>query len=89
MSGHTSIWSLSHQLGTYPDLIAGLCTFHTIPIVDGPRGRLVRDEDVHLVVELLEAYRVRPRLSYLSGRTPRPRRQVMRLRGTRRVPSLA
>lgn len=89
MKDHTSVWSLAHQLGTYPDLVAGLCTFHLIPIVNGPRGRLVRDEDVHLVRELLEVYRKRPRLSYLSGRTPRPRRQAMRLRGTRRAPSLA
>lgn len=87
MKDHTSIWSLSHRLGTYPELIAGLCDFHLVPIVKGPMGRLVRDEDIHLVKSLLEVYRSRPRLSYLSGRTPRPRRKAVCRRGTRRAPS--
>ena len=71
MTGHISIWRLSHQLGTYPELIAGLCIFNKVDIIDGSRGRMVRDEDAQLVADLLYAYKSRPKLSYMCGRGPR------------------
>jgi hypothetical protein len=71
MHGHTSLWRLARQQQTYPELLAGLCAFHEIDIFEGPRGRMVRDVDCQLVCDLLFAWRSRPKLSYLSGRTPR------------------
>jgi hypothetical protein len=85
MTGHTSIWRLSRQLGTYPELLAGLCLFHELELVDGVRGREVRNEDVKLVSDLLYAWKSRPKLSYLSGRAPR---RQPKPKPTRRAPQL-
>ena len=71
MVGHKSIWRLARELQTYPELLAGLCSFHAVDVVDGPRGRMVREEDCQLVSDLLFTWRSRPKLSYLSGRRPR------------------
>jgi hypothetical protein len=71
MHGHTSLWALARQQQTYTELLAGLCAFHEIDLVEGPRGRMVRDVDCQLVCDLLFAWRSRPKLSYLSGRVPR------------------
>ena len=60
MVGHKSIWRLARELQTYPELLAGLCAFHEITIVDGPRGRMVRDSDCQLVSDLLFVWRSRP-----------------------------
>lgn len=85
MKYHTSIWRLSRELGTYPELLAGLCLFHGIDLVEGPRGRMVRDMDRQLVADMLYAWKSRPKLSYLSGRAPR---RSAAPRPTRRAPHL-
>jgi hypothetical protein len=78
MTGHVSLWSLSRELGTYVELLAGLCVFHDIEMVDGVRGRMVKESDRQLVADLLYAWRSRPKLSYLSGKAPARRRSATR-----------
>jgi hypothetical protein len=78
MHGHTSLWALAREQQTYTELLAGLCAFHEIDLVDGPRGRMVRDADCQIVRDLLYAWRSRPKLSYLSGKTRRRKPAHMR-----------
>jgi hypothetical protein len=68
MTGHCSIWQLSQQLQTYPDLIAGICIQFGVPIVRGPRGRMVADGDVAFITDRVQSHRSRPKLSYLAAR---------------------
>ncbi len=86
MKGHISLWRLARELGTYPDLIAALCRFNEIRVVAGPRGRMLRDSDAHLAWCMLHAYRSRPTLNFMLGRSPRRKPKAQRTRRRKERP---
>jgi hypothetical protein len=71
MTGHISVWRLASELGTYPELIYGLCRFNGVPVIAGPRGRMVAESDRELIGCLLYARRSVVKVSVLSGRVRR------------------
>jgi hypothetical protein len=73
-SNHVSLWQLARELGTYPDLIVGVCTLFSVPIDRGFRGRrMIRSEDVQLVTDLVGTWRARPKLQALIRPKSAPR----------------
>lgn len=86
MTGHTSLWRLSRDLHTGLDQVALIVRFYHFDVVKGPRGRMVRNEDVAAVKDLFWVWKTRPTVASVLGRPPRrarkPRPTRKQLRGS-------
>jgi hypothetical protein len=84
MQNDISVWKLSRELKSNVRLVAFLCAFYDVPLVDGPRGKLVRGDDVRLVKDLYWCWNSRPKVTSITG--PRPRRKIRRAAESRLCP---
>jgi hypothetical protein len=74
VSGYWTLNALAHSLGAYRELLLALCETSGVPITTFSGVRFVAEADVPRLVELLEAWRSRPRLKIHLKRRQRPKR---------------